>query len=336
NEGDTVTVGTLVGYLLEAGEEPPDVRSVKTASPHVARTAIVEYSKPASEQDMIAPLTQRETKSGGRLKISPRAARLATKLGVDASAINGTGKTGRIRECDVQAAADASRSPSRTASPRRRTIASRMLDSSCNTASVTLTTRADATNLVSLRRQFKAGESETVPSYQDIIMKLTAEALRQHPELNSDWTDDGPLQHDDVHIGFAVDTDAGLLVPVIQNVDRLGLLEVSSRRRKLAELARRGKLSMPLMSGGTFSITSLGAYGVDAFTPIINTPQTAILGIGTIRRVAMVLEDDRIAPGDQLTISLTFDHRATDGAPAARFLKTIVQGIENPSAWLIK
>ena len=341
NEGDTVTVGQLVGFLLEEGEETPVMQDDADSSNNqqaseLSDGAAVSIVAPTAPTAPVSLAAKRPDARSGRTKISPRAARLAKSLGVDPSTINGTGKTGRIRERDVQVAAEITTVQPQTMTPRRRTIATRMLDSSTNTAAVTLTTRVDATNLVSLRHQFKASQSEVVPSYQDIIIKLTSEALRLHPVMNSHWTEDGPLLIEDVHVGFAVDTDEGLLVPVIQNVDRLGLLEIASRSRNLVDVAQRGKLSMPMMSGGTFSVTSLGAQGIDAFTPIINTPQTAILGIGAIRRVAAVFDDDRIAAADQLTLSLTFDNRAIDGAPAARFLKSVAKGIQNPSAWLIK
>jgi pyruvate dehydrogenase E2 component (dihydrolipoamide acetyltransferase) len=202
-----------------------------------------------------------------------------------------------------------------------------MLASQQQTAAVTLTSRADATNLVSLRQQFKS-TGGPVPTYADIIAKLVAAALVQHPLMTS-----GPSLAD---IGLAVDTDAGLLVPVLQDVAGQSLLQLAEQSRQLVEKARRGALSLAEMSGGVFTITNLGNYGIDAFTPIINLPETGILGLGTIRREAVVLEDDRIVARDQITLSLTFDHRLVDGAPAARFLRTIVQAIENPSAWLLQ
>ena len=210
-----------------------------------------------------------------------------------------------------------------------------MLHSTQNTAAVTLTSRADATNLVSLRQQFKTSGNTPVPGFHDILIKLTGLTLRRHPQMNCLWTDEGVVQPDGIHIGLAVDTEAGLLVPVVTNADQSSLSEISTRTTSLIDRARQRKCSAAELNGGTFTITNLGAFGIDAFTPIINTPQTAILGIGTIRREAVVLDDDRIAARDQMTLSLTFDHQAVDGAPAAAFLQTICQAIENPSAWLI-
>jgi pyruvate dehydrogenase E2 component (dihydrolipoamide acetyltransferase) len=137
-------------------------------------------------------------------------------------------------------------------------------------------------------------------------------------------------------VGFAVDTDAGLIVPVIQHVDTLTLKQVAAQSRQLVDRARNRRLSADELRGGTFTVTNLGSFGIEAFTPIINTPETAILGIGSIHRDAVVLDDDRIVPGEMATLSLTFDHRVVDGAPAARFLQTLRNLAENPAGWLVE
>jgi pyruvate dehydrogenase E2 component (dihydrolipoamide acetyltransferase) len=211
-----------------------------------------------------------------------------------------------------------------------------MLQSQQQTAPVTLTTRVDATNLVSLRQQFKsANDQGAIPSYSDIIMKLASIVLSQHPLLMSQWVGEQLVIPEAIHIGVAVDTEAGLLVPVVRDVDQLSLLEVSKQSAQLVERARTGQLKAPDLQGGVFTITNLGSYGIDAFTPIINIPETAILGLGRIRREPAVYEN-QIVPRDQLSLSLTFDHRIVDGAPAARFLQTLGQAIETPSAWLLR
>ena len=169
-------------------------------------------------------------------------------------------------------------------------------------------------------------------------MKLTAIALRQHPRMAARWDGDRlivPEANDDLPIGVAVDTEDGLLVPVIRHVPTLSLRQLAERSRDLIEQARAGKLSASEMQGGVFTITNLGAFGIDVFTPIINLPETAILGLGTIRREPVVVDNDHIAVGDVITLSLTFDHRVTDGAPAARFLQTIRNAIEEAAAWLL-
>jgi pyruvate dehydrogenase E2 component (dihydrolipoamide acetyltransferase) len=311
--GDTLPVGAVLGYLLAPGEAPP----WEQTAPTVARPSIAVATEPA---------------------ISPRARRIARELGVDWKHLKGSGRTGRIRESDVRAAA-----PKPGAgqiipiTPVRRLIAERMLAGTQTTAHVTLTTRADATNLVHLRDQFKVSATSpdaVVPSYTDFIVKLTAAALRKHPMLNASWTQDGIRLSEGIHIGIAVDTEAGLLAPVVRDVPALGLLQVASACSELIEQARSRRLTPEQMQGGTFTITNLGLYGIDAFTPILNLPQCAVLGVGRINREPAV-HNDQIVPRDMLTLSLTFDHRIVDGAPAARFLDTLRHYIEQPGPLLI-
>jgi len=277
---------------------------------------------------------------------SPRARRVASELGIDWTRLSGTGARGRVRESDVRAAA--ARGPSSARSngvgqrlpltSRRRVIAQRLVASRQQTVPVTLTTRADATNLVNLREQFKSvGGSTPIPSYQDIITKLVAEVLKRHPLLAGRWDEDAIVlpTADELHLGMAVDTEEGLLVPVIRNVGGLSLTELAGQSRRLADQARAGELVAADMQGGVFTITNLGAFGIDAFTPIINFPEVAILGLGAIRREPVVLDDGQFVARQQLTLSLTFDHRIVDGAPAARFLQDVVNAIANPSACLL-
>jgi pyruvate dehydrogenase E2 component (dihydrolipoamide acetyltransferase) len=264
---------------------------------------------------------------------------VAKEFGVDWKSLTGSGKSGRIRECDVRSAATVSPSTSSGGkkvqiSSRRRTIAARMSASSQQTAPVTLTTRADATNLVNLRSQFKTAGGDVVPSYTDILVKLTAAALEQHPHMAARWEETYLAMPDGIHIGIAVEAEEGLIVPVLRDVPSLSLLQLAAHSRDLIESARNNKLKADDLQGGVFTITNLGAFGIDAFTPIINLPETAILGVGCIRREPAVV-DNQIVPRDQVTLSLTFDHRIVDGAPAARFLQAIRLAVENPSAWLL-
>jgi pyruvate dehydrogenase E2 component (dihydrolipoamide acetyltransferase) len=218
---------------------------------------------------------------------------------------------------------------------QRRTIAERMMSSLKNTAPVTLTCRCDATNLVALRSEYKlAAGNPIVPSFTDIIAKLAAIALGSHPMLAGRWEGERILLPDAIHIGIAVDTGHGLLVPVVRNVSELSLLEVSRRSRDLIEAARSRRLKSDDMQGGCFTLSNLGGFGIEAFTPIINYPETAVLGLGAILRAPAVLEDGQLGIREQITLSLTFDHRVVDGAPAARFLQALRQGIEKPAGWL--
>ena len=219
----------------------------------------------------------------------------------------------------------------------RRTIAARMVAGFTEAAPVTLTAKIDATNLVGLRAQFKTAASQKndlVPSYTDVIVKLTAAALRQHPLLQAQWREDGLFVPERIDMAVAVDTEAGLLVPVLRAVDRLTLRQIAARSRELIEQARAGRLAADDMRDATFTVSNLGNFGIDSFTPIIHLPQCAVLGIGRIVREPAV-RGDRIIPCDMLTLSLTFDHRVVDGAPTARFLQTLRSYLENPAAWLI-
>jgi len=172
-----------------------------------------------------------------------------------------------------------------------------------------------------------------VPTYNNILVKLVAAALQKHPVLNSRWEGEILRTCSSIHIGIAVDTATGLLVPVIRDVPTLTLNEVALGSRNLIQRAHSKRLKADELQGGTFTVTSLGSFGIDAFTPIINYPECAILGVGRILRQPVAVEEI-IALRDVITLSLTFDHRALDGAPAARFLQTLTKLIDSPSGAL--
>ena len=211
------------------------------------------------------------------------------------------------------------------------------MQSAQSAAGVTLSTTVDATNLVNLREQFKAvdgiGERPSI-TFIDIIVKLTAQALENHPLLNARWNGDTILISKAIHIGIAVDTDKGLLVPVIHDVPRQTLRQLAARSHDLVDRARKGSLTAAEMQGGTFTVTNLGAMGIEVFTPLINLPECATLGVGRIQK-QVVVDDGQFVARDRMTLSLTFDHRVVDGAPAARFLQSLSRLIENPSPWLM-
>ena len=270
-----------------------------------------------------------------QIKVSPVARRLAEEAGVDLAALAAQKPGARIQREDVEGAiAQRARAP---VPPReqavpitqiRRVIAQRMVESSQVTAAVTLTTEADATDLVALREQLKATLAPRdliVPTYNDLITKLTGLALQEHPMLNAYWTPDEGDEifiPDHVHIGVAVDTEASLLVPVIRDVPAKSVQQIAKEARALADKARAGQLTLDDLQGGTFTITNLGMYGIDAFTPILNQPQVAILGIGRIIEKPAV-HAGQIAIRSMVSLSLTFDHRIVDGAPAAAFLHDV-------------
>ncbi len=275
--------------------------------------------------------------------VTPRARRAAKELGVDLKGLRGTGRNGRIRERDVLAAVSNSAKTSPQSdrrimiSGRRKIIADRLSESARQTVPVTITTRADATNLVSLRDQFKSSGLNPLPTFNDIVAKLVAGVLVQFPLLAGRWDGDSIVlpEPDQIHLGLAVDTPEGLIVPVLRNVSTQSLITLAAESAKVIAKARNGRLSSSEMQGAVFTLTNLGGFGIDAFTPVINLPETAILGLGAIRKEPVVADDGTIQIRQLMTLSLTFDHRVIDGAPAARFLQAVVSSIENAAAKLI-
>ena len=222
-------------------------------------------------------------------------------------------------------------------SPVRRLTADRLALSAHTTAPVTLTTETDATELVRLRRQLKEDNAERVPSFTDLLICAATRALVEHPRLNAHLDGDTIVQSGAVNLGFAVDTERGLLVPVIKDAPSKTLLRIAEETEALIEKAQRGRFQPEEMQGGTFTITNLGMYEIDAFTPIINLPECAILGVGRIVPKQVVVDADleKVAIRHMLVLSLTFDHRLVDGAPAARFLQRIKRLVEQPYLWLV-
>ena len=212
----------------------------------------------------------------------------------------------------------------------RGTIARRMHDSLAQMAQLTLFMDADLDAVVADRERRKA--DDVTPSYTDYIIAATARALREHPIVNSQITDDGVALLPHVHVGMAVAVDNGLIVPVIRDTATLDLATLSVESSRLAEAARAGSLALPDLEGGTFSVSTLGMFGVDGFTPVINPPNTAILGVGRLRDDVVLDGDGRPASMKRLTLSLTWDHRAFDGAPAAGFCRSIVDLLGRPEA----
>jgi pyruvate dehydrogenase E2 component (dihydrolipoamide acetyltransferase) len=205
-------------------------------------------------------------------------------------------------------------------------------------APVTLTTEADATELVRLRKQLQDDGSQPLPSYNDLMARLVAQALLEHPMVNARFDGDTIVQAATAHIGLAVDTDRGLLVPVLRDVQTKSLRQIARESAALIAKARAGRITVEELQGGTFTITNLGMYEIDAFTPIINLPECAILGVGRIvpKQVVVDAEAERVAIRQMMFLSLTFDHRLLDGAPAARFLQRVKQYVEKPYLWLVR
>jgi pyruvate dehydrogenase E2 component (dihydrolipoamide acetyltransferase) len=331
-EGTTLSVQGLMGYILAEGEAPPASSGGAPATP-----------VPAPAQS--APVEASRAVPAGEIRSTPIARRLATEHGIDLAAIRGTGPGGRIVEADVLAAvaARATAPPVAVAAPERRireripligvrrTIAERLRGSQSTAASVTLTREVDADVLWEMRERLTGQIGVSVP-FDALFIKVLAQALRDFPALNSTIEGDAILVLEDVNVGFAVATPTGLYVPVIQSADTRPLAEVSTAVRTLSERVRNGGVRLEDMAGGTITITNLGAYGVDAFSPIINPPQSAILGIGRIAE-RPVARNGQLALGRTTVLSLTFDHRVVDGAPAAQLLGRVA-GLINDQTWL--
>jgi pyruvate dehydrogenase E2 component (dihydrolipoamide acetyltransferase) len=275
--------------------------------------------------------------------ITPVARRVAQEAGVEWRGLAGSGPRGQITRQDVEGAIPG---PDRQAAPEptaqanatvpyaalpasglRSVIAGRMLESSTTTAPVTLTTEADATQLVKLREKLRS--DGLAVTYNDLLIYVLAHALREHPRLNASLDGDTIKLWSEVHVGLAVDTDRGLLVPVVRNAERKGLAELAGETHVLVDQARAGRCAPDQLSGSTFTLTNLGPLGIDAFTPIINLPECAILGVGRIKS-RPVVAGKKVRKRYTMWLSLTFDHRIVDGAPAARFLQRVVQLVEAP------
>ena len=279
------------------------------------------------------------TAASATVQVIPAARRLAKEHGIDLDQVRGSGPGGRITIEDVQRVIGAAVQPATSvlsASPAsgqvipltgmRGAIARHMQQSLQTSAQVTLVTEVDVSALVQLREELK---QQFALTYTDLVVKAVSHALKEHPRLNARIEGEQIQLVQVIHIGVAVALDEGLIVPVVRDVDRKSLQEIAQETRQLARRAREGTLSREEVMGSTFSVTNLGMYGIDAFTPIINPPEIAILGVGRINEKLV-----RVPRGAEwryvMTLSLTFDHRAVDGAPAAAFLQTIGKHLENP------
>ncbi len=340
------------------GEERRSERQRVFASPR-ARKLAREERVDLAEVEGSGPkgrIVERDVQSylERRPGVTPVARRLAEREGVDAQRLEGTGPGGRVMKGDVERALAAREEAVPPKAPReveeavtevpirgvRARIAQRMHESHQATGRVTLTTEADATAFVEMREGLKDRLSDELGfnlGYNDLMIKVVADALEAFPYMNArlergaseDLTGRTIRHWQRVHVGLAVDTERGLLVPVVRDADQKSLVEVARRLRELIERAQSGDATPDELGGGTFTITNLGMYDIDAFTPIINLPEVAILGVGRIKAQPAVVGGE-IAVRKKVWLSLTFDHRLVDGAPAARFLQHVKRLIEEP------
>jgi len=317
--GTTLRVEVLMGYILRDGEPVPIATTASATSE--SRTPGVAPSN--SEPD------------GGRsLRASPVAKRMATQSGIDLKQVTGSGPGGRIVEADIQALIASRQSlPQKLVDKRpserlpmtglRSSLAQRLRATLSTAASTTLTREAPADILVAARRMLAEKLSRT-PSYDALFVKILADALRERPELNAVIEGDTILRLANINVGFAVATPNGLVVPVVQSADSASFPDIAKTVGNLAERVVAGRLHPGDLDGGTATISNLGNYGIDAFTPILNGSQSVILGIGTIAKRPVVLNDE-VTVGHTCVLSLTFDHRVADGAPAALLLDAVVR-----------
>ena len=324
-----VGVGLPVAVIAEAGEEVAEVAARYADAPAAAPAAAPPEPAPAATS---APSPAAQEKRG-RVPVTPAARKLAKEHGVDLSGVTGTGPRGRITREDVQKIIDsggqAAPSPAPTAAPAaaedmplrgmRKVIAERMQQSLQGSAQLTISTEVDVTQLIDRRQQVR---QEFNVTYTDFIVQACAHALRQHPRMNAHLEGDIIRANTDIHVGLAVALDEGLIVPVVREADKKSLKDIAAEAKTLAEKARASQLKLEEVSGGTFTVSNLGMYGVDAFTPIINAPQSGILGVGRIVEKP-VIHRGEVTRRSMMVLSLTFDHRVIDGAPAGAFLQTV-------------
>ncbi len=349
-----------------AGEAKPKAKVAPVEAPKQMAQGPVSASPAAKRlaRELGVDLAQiKGTGAGGRIgegdvqayadriasiKITPLARELAQQAGLDIAAIKGSGVGGKITRDDVERLAHPEKFMPKPAAPARpkaqtvpfegmrRIIADNMQASLANAAQLTLMSECDVTECRALLDDLKARNRKDPTfriSMNDVVILAVSKVLKLYPRMNSVADEENIIESDDVNVCMAVALDDGLIVPALHNTDRMGLLEIARETRKLAGRARKNQLTPDDMSGGTFTVTNMSHSAVDFFTPIINAPQTGILGVGRIVQKAVV-RGGQVAVRDVMGLSLTFDHRVMDGAPAGEFLTTLVRMLEEPTLLL--
>ncbi|GLZ13326.1 hypothetical protein Acsp04_35610 [Actinomadura sp. NBRC 104425] len=347
-----------------SGAPAPATEPAPEPEPEPEQPAAAAEPEPAAEQPAAAPAPARAEAPAAASKrppSSPLARRLARDHGIDLATLTGSGPGGRIVRADIEAAiragapaqAPAQQAPAQQAAPAaapqaapappqagedvevvplnrfRKVAARRLTESKRNAPHFYLNREVDAAKLVEFRATLNEALAPAKVSLNDLVVKACATALRAFPEVNVSFTEENLLRHKRVHIGVAVAVDDGLVVPVIRDADRKSVSQIGAETRELAGRAREGRLTPQEMSGGTFSISNLGMFGVDSFSAVINPPEAAILAVGAVRDEPVV-RDGQVVPGKRMAVTLSVDHRACDGATGARFLARLVELLENP------
>ena len=349
-----IDINTVIGTGPDGRVVSEDVEEAHK-NPQALRVVAVSAASTVATVATVAPIFS----SNGNVLATAAARQLADLLGIDLSQVPYDAQDGRITKDGVatyvrsrlsvplpstapapsavqqSALAPASQTPTSTQkiSGMRGTIAKRMHSSLQEMAQLTLHMDADFDAIVKDRDDRKgAGGAASLPGFTDYIIAATARALKLHPIVNSQVTAEGIALLPEIHVSMAVALDEGLIVPVIKNTTSLDLSSLASETKRLSGAARDGKLTLSELEGGTFSVSTLGMFGVDGFTPVINPPNTAILGVGRLRDDVVVNAKGKVSTVKRMTLSLTWDHRVFDGAPAAEFCKSIVDLLADPSA----
>ncbi len=344
-EGETVPIGGVIARIGEGAQAPAEAAGngrPKRGGDERPKPVGVERAEPVGNE-------RPKPGADGRAKASPLARRTARAAGIDLSELSGSGPGGRIVKADVTAAAERTPAPDVAAVPAARgnkgavrveqptrtqvQIAQRMAESKATVPDFTLHAEVDMDHAVSLRAQLReaAGDGDSTPSYNDMVVKACALALRDHPHANAAYRDGAFELYERINVGIAVATDDSLIVPTVFDADRKSLGEIAREARRLAERVRERQITPAELSGATFTVSNLGMYGVTSFAAIINPPQAAILAVGAVRELPVV-RDGQVVPGMRMSIVLTCDHRILYGAPAAQFLARIRELLEHPMA----
>jgi pyruvate dehydrogenase E2 component (dihydrolipoamide acetyltransferase) len=334
--GAVIPVGETIAWLVAPGEKPP--AKAATAAPAARATS-------AAQTAAAAPALARPSAEPAAVQISPKARRLAKELGVELGTIHGTGPDGTITSEDVQAAADAKGSPATataaTPAPAgeplsqwARLMAERTTQSWTSVPHFFLQQTVDAGALQAAQKKLSAGSAAgTGPTITDVLIALIARVLEKHPRLNASWTGDNVRLNPEINISVAMAVKDGVVAAVIPKANKENVAALSKLRRELTERARAGRLRPADISGGTFTLSNLGMYKVDAFSAIITPPQCAILAVGAIADAVVPVDGKPgIRPG--MTMTLSSDHRVVDGARAAEFLSELAAAIREPEKWL--
>jgi pyruvate dehydrogenase E2 component (dihydrolipoamide acetyltransferase) len=343
--GEVVPVTQTIAWIGQPGEPWSEGGGVTAAAAPAGPAAVAVEAAPKA-----APTTPGFTTAvPGKVPATPAARRRAGELGVPLAGVAGSGAFGAVRLRDLEAAGTRTAAPATGAPPTapgttaagavrplaglRKAIADKMVRS-WQVPSPTLLTRADVTELAETRRALNAGGDLKI-TFTDLVIKAAAAALREHPLLNSSIAGEQIVLHDAINVGMAVALEDGLVVPVLHQADTLNLRQIAERTRELAALARERRLTREQSTGGTFTVSNLGMYGITSFTPLINVPESAILGVGAVAEVLRFDDHRQVVARQVLELSLTHDHRHIDGAPAALFLQAVRRLLENPLALLM-